>query len=160
MTKGLRCRDIERLMLEGEDREYSAGEKRFVEEHLRGCVRCRGFAEYRVFIREELAGVRWPTPPEKLVLKTSRMLHDAGTSTIAVLPAWVLVALAAVTIITSICLAIALPDINPDTTLADLPFAGRTAILIIVQNALMLLCAPVVLRTARARRGEPESARS
>jgi len=160
MTKGSRCRDVERLVLEGEDREYSAGEKRFVEEHLSGCVRCRGFAEYRAFVREELAGVQWPTPPEELVLKTRRMLSDAGTSKTAILPAWVFVALAAVTIITSICLAIALPDINPDTTLADLPFAGRAAIFIIVQNALMLLCAPVVLRTARARRGEPESVRS
>lgn len=160
MTKGLRCRDVERLMLEGEDREYSAGEKRFVEEHLRGCARCRGFAQYRSFIRGELAGVRWPMPPEELVLKTRRMLRDAGTATIAVLPAWVLVALAVVTIITSTWLAFTLPDINPGTTPADLPIAARAAIFIIVQNALMLFCAPVVLRTARSRRGEPESVRS
>jgi anti-sigma factor RsiW len=160
MTKSLRCRDVERLMLEGEDREFSAGERRSVEEHLRGCARCRGFAGDRVLIRGELQGVRWPTPPEELVLRTRRMLREARTAAPAVLPAWVFVALAAVTIITSIWLAFSLPDITPDTVLADLPFAARAAVFIIVQNALMLFCAPVVLRTARARRGEPESARS
>ena len=51
------------------------------------------------------------------------------------------------------------PDITPDTTLADLPLAARTAVFIIVQNALMLFCAPIVLRTARARRDKLESAR-
>jgi len=40
----------------------------------------------------------------------------------------------------------------PKRLLADLPVAGLAAILIIVQNALMLFFAPVVLRTFRARR--------
>ncbi len=159
MTKSSRCRDVERLVLEGEDREFSAGEKRSVEEHLRGCARCRGFAADRALVRGELAAVRWPAPPEDLVLRTRRMLREAGTATPAVPPAWVLVALAAVTIITSIWLAVTLPDITSDKILADLPFTARAAVFIVVQNALMLFCAPIVLRTARARRGELESAR-
>jgi len=152
MTKSLRCRDVERLLLEGEDRGDLAGEKRFIEEHLRGCARCRGFASDRAFLRAGFAGIQWPTPPEELVLRTRRMLRDAGSAKKTVLPAWIVVALAAVTIITSIWLAITLPDINPDTTLADLSFIARAAIFIIVQNALMLFCAPIVLRTARAPR--------
>jgi predicted anti-sigma-YlaC factor YlaD len=159
MTRRLRCRDVERLMLEGEDRALPAGERGFVEEHLRACARCRGFAADRAFVRKELSGVRWPAPPEELVLRTRRTLRDAGTAAPVVVPAWILVALAAVTIITSVWLAIWLPDITPDTTLADLSLAARAAVFIIVQNALMLFCAPIVLRTARARRAELESAR-
>ncbi len=159
MTKSLRCRDVERLMLDSEDRALPAGERGLVEEHLRGCASCRGFAADRALVRGELAGVRWPAPPEELVLRTRRMLRDAGTAAPAAVPAWVLIALAAVTIITSIWLAVWLPDITPDTTLADLPLAARAAVFIIVQNALMLFCAPIVLRAARARRGELESAR-
>lgn len=151
MTKSLRCRDVERLMLEGEGRGDLAGEKRFVEEHLHGCACCRGFAADLAFLRGELAGVRWPTTPEELVLRTRRMLRDAGRAEKAVLPGWIVVALAAVTMITSILLAITLPDINPDTTLADLPFLAMAAVFIIIQNALMLFCAPIVLRTARAQ---------
>jgi len=159
MTRSLRCRDVERLMLEGEDRALPAGERGLVEEHLRACAQCRGFASDRALVRAELAGVRWPAPPEELVLRTRRMLREAGMAAPPAVPAWILVALAAVTIITSIWLAAALPDITPEISLADLPFGGLVAIFIIVQNALMLFCAPVVLRIARARRGELENAR-
>jgi len=160
MTKGLRCRDAERLMLEGEDRRLSAAEERFLEEHRRDCARCRAFAADRALVRDGLAAVRWPAPPEELVRRTRQALREAGTAAPAGLPVWVIVALAAVTIVTSVWLAFSLPDITPDTTLADLPFAARAAVLVIVQNAIMLFCAPVVLRTARARRDEPESVRS
>jgi hypothetical protein len=160
MTKGLRCRDTERLLLEGEERRLSAAEERFLEEHRRDCARCRGFAADRALVRDGLAAVRWPAPPEELVRRTRRAVREAAMAAPAGLPAWVLIALAAVTIATSVWLAISLPDVTPDTTLADLPFAARAAVFIIIQNALMLFCAPVVLRTARARRDEPESARS
>ena len=159
MTKSLSCRDIERLMLEGEDRAFASGEKSLLEEHLRDCPRCRGFAADRALVRGELAGIRWPAPPDELVLRTRRLLRESGAAAPAAVPAWVLVALAAVTIITSLWLAAWLPDITPDMTLADLSFGARAAIFIIVQNALMLFCAPVVLRTARSRRAEPERAR-
>jgi len=157
MTRSSRCRDIERIMLEGEDRALPVGERGLVEEHVRACARCRGFAADRALVRAELAGVRWPAPPDELVLRTRRMLRETGTP--AAVPAWILIALAAVTIITSIWLAVWLPDITPDTTLFDLPLAARTAVFIIVQNALMLFCAPIVLRTARAHRDKLESAR-
>jgi hypothetical protein len=159
MTKSLRCRDIERLVLESEDRALPAGERGRVEEHVRVCARCREFAADRALVRAELAGVRWPAPPKELVLRTRRLLRGAGAAAPPVVPVWVLVAMAAVTIITSIWLAVALPDITPEISLADLPFGGLAAIFIIVQNALMLFCAPVVLRTARARRDKLESAR-
>jgi len=159
MTKSLRCRDIERLVLESEDRALPAGEQSLVGEHVRICAGCRGFAADRALIRAELAGVRWPAPPEELVLRTRRLLQDTGAAAPPVVPAWVIVAMAAVTIITSIWLAVWLPDLTPDTTLTDLPLAARAAVFIIVQNALMLFCAPVVLRTARARRDELENAR-
>jgi hypothetical protein len=51
-----------------------------------------------------------------------------------------------------------LADVTPDMTLADLPLAGLAAVFIIIQNALTLLFAPVVLRTIRARRGASGSA--
>jgi hypothetical protein len=159
MTKSLRCRDIERLVLESEYRAIPEGEQNLVEEHVRICAGCRGFAADRALLRAGLAAVRWPAPPEELVLRTRRLLRDAGTAAPTAVPAWVLVALAAVTIITSIWLAVWLPDLTQDTTLADMPLAARAAVFIIVQNALMLFCAPVVLRTARARRGELENAR-
>ena len=159
MTKTWRCPDVERLLLEGEDRTLAAGERRLVDEHLGGCPRCRGFAADRAFIRDELRAVGWPEPPRELVSKTKRMIGEAEGTAPKALPAWVLVALAAVTIITSLWLAAWLPDIDPDVKAADLPVGAWAAVIIILENALMLFCAPVVLRTVRARRAgteEPE----
>jgi predicted anti-sigma-YlaC factor YlaD len=145
-------------MLEGEDRTLPPEELSLVEEHLRGCAGCRGFAADRAMVRGELRSARWPEPPAELVSRTRRMLREAGTAPAAGLPAWVLLALAAVTIGTMSWLAFSLPEITPDTTLADLPFSARAAVIVILQNALTLFCAPVVLRTARARRRAFESA--
>jgi len=160
MTKSLRCRDVERLLLEREDGAFAAGEERLVEEHLRACAGCRGFTADRALIRGELTGVRWPEPPAELVSRTRRMLRRRGPErATAVPPAWVLISLAAVTIITALWLAVSLADVTPDMTLADLPLAALGAVLIIVQNAVMLFCAPVVLRAFRMRRSGPESIR-
>jgi len=159
MTPRVGCRDIERLMLEGEDRELAARERGLVEEHLRGCGRCRAFAADRLAIRAEAAALRWPEPPDALIRKTRRLLlESAPDARPAALPAWVLAAMALVAVATGLWLAVSLAGVTPDMTLADLPAAGLAAVLIIIQNALTLLFAPVVLRTVRARRGASESA--
>ncbi len=159
MTTRLSCRDVERMTLEGEDRELSREERGFVEDHLQGCRGCRSFAADRTVIREELAAVRWPPPPDALVHRTRRMLLESGPGARpAAVPGWVMVAMAVVTIVTALWLAVSLADVTPDMTLADLSFTGLAAVLVVIQNALMLLFAPVVLRTFRARRGASESA--
>lgn len=159
MTTKLSCRDVERLIIEGEDRELAADVRRLVGDHLRGCERCRGFAADRGAIRETFAGARWPAPPETLVRATRRRLveDDPRVRAVAV-PAWVLVALAVATIATGVWLTVSLADVGPGTALADMPVAGLAAVIIIIQNALMLLLAPVVLRAVRLRRRGTESA--
>ncbi len=158
MTTTLSCRDVERLIIAGEDRELSMGERRLVEDHLRGCGWCRGFEADRTFIREEIAAVRWPAPPDRLVRGTRRMVLERGPDApAATVPGWVLIAMAVVAIVTGLWLAVSLADVTPDMTLADLPAAGLAAVFIIVQNALMLFFAPVVLRAVRSRRSAPES---
>jgi anti-sigma factor RsiW len=158
MTTTLGCRDFERLIIEGEDRALSIGERRLVEDHLPGCGRCRGFAADRAVIRKEIAAIRWPEASDELVTRTRRRLHEQGAATEpAAIPGWVFVSLAIVAIVTGLWLALSLADVTPDMTLADLPVAGLAAIFIIVQNALMLLLAPVVLRTFRAQRRASES---
>jgi anti-sigma factor RsiW len=159
MTTHPICRDVERLLIAGEDRQPSAGDRELVEGHLRACARCRAFAEDRRAMREEAGALRWPAPPQALVRETRRlMLESEAMARPAGLPAWVLVALALAAVATGVWLAVALAGVTPETTLADLPVAGLAALFIIVQNALMLLLAPVVLRKVRARRGGPESA--
>jgi hypothetical protein len=159
MTTHPSCRDVERLSIAGEDRALSSGDRKIVEGHLRACARCRTFADDRRAIREGAAALRWPAPPQALVRETRRMMLEGGAGARpAAPPAWILVALAAVAVATGVWLAVSLSGVTPEMTLADLPVAGLAAVFIIVQNALMLLFAPVVLRKVRARRSESESA--
>jgi predicted anti-sigma-YlaC factor YlaD len=153
MTPTSGCRDVERLILESEGRKLDPSEKALVEGHLGSCGRCRGFAADREIIRESAAALGWPALPPGLDRKT-RQLVLAGPPgrRPATVPAWLLAALAVVTIITGIGLAVSLADVTPETRLADLSPAGLAAVFIIIQNALTLLFAPVVLRTFRARR--------
>jgi predicted anti-sigma-YlaC factor YlaD len=157
MTKGTLCRDFERLALEAEDRALTEEDRRILEEHVRGCERCRGYASDRALIRGELASASWPEPSDELVARTRRRLREQEPAPAAV-PAWVLVALAVVTVVTALWLTVSLADVTPDMTLADLPVAGLAAVFIVIQNALMLLFAPIVLRAVRTRRGASESA--
>jgi anti-sigma factor RsiW len=160
MTGSLRCREVERLTLESEDRVLPETERSRVEAHLRGCRRCRDFAAERTLIRRELAAVRWPEPSDELVFRTRRLVRGSRPeAATAGLPAWIIVALAVVSVLTAVGLAIALADVTPDMTLADLPVGALAAVIIIAQNALTLFFAPIVLRTFRARRRMSEWAR-
>ncbi len=159
MTKRTRCRDVERLALEGGDRALTAEERRIFEEHVRGCGECRSFASDRALIGGELASVNWPKPSDELVSRTRRKMRKLETAPEpAALPGWVLIAMAAVTVMTALWLAVSLADVTPDMTLAELPVAGLAAVFIIIQSTLTLFFAPVVLRAVRARRGASESA--
>jgi len=158
MTTRLSCRDVESLILEAEDRDLPEDLKRLVEDHLRGCARCRGFAADRTAIREGIAAVRWPDPPEALVRRTRRTIAGGREGRAAAVPAWVIVALAVTAIVTGLWLAVSLADVTPDMTLADLPVAGMAAFVVIIQNAITLLLAPVVLRAVRSRRSASQSA--
>lgn len=160
MTGRTRCRQVERLTLESEDRALSETERSLVEAHLRGCRRCRDFAADRTLIRRELAAVRWPAPSDELVFRTRRLVQERQMEAApAGLPAWIIVALAVVSVFTAVGLTIALADVTPDMTLADLPLGALAAVITIAQNALTLFFAPVVLRTFRARRGLSAGAR-
>ena len=160
MTGSLRCREVERLTLESEDRALSETERSLADAHLGGCRRCRDFAADRTLIRRELAAVRWPAPSDDLVFRTRRLIRgrrpEAAT---AGLPAWIIVALAVVSVVTAVGLTIGLADVTFDMTLADLPVGALAAVITIAQNALTLFFAPVVLRTFRARRRMFEDAR-
>jgi predicted anti-sigma-YlaC factor YlaD len=159
MTPTTGCRDVERLILESEGRKLGPDEEAFVEGHLGSCGRCRGFAADRETIRESAAALRWPDLPAGLDRRTRQLVQDGvAERRPATVPAWLLAALAIVTIVTGIGLAVSLADVTPETRLADLSPAGLAAVFIIIQNALTLLLAPVVLRTFRARQAASGSA--
>jgi hypothetical protein len=160
MTTKLGCRDVERLILEGEDRELAEGPRRLVEDHQRACAACQAFAADRAVIRAEVGAIRWPAPPDRLIRETRRTILEAKPErSTAGLPTWVLVTMAVMTVVTGLWLAVALANVTPEMTLADVPIEALAAVFVVIQNALMLFFAPVLLRTVRSRRSAAESAR-
>lgn len=159
MTPTSGCRDVERLILEREGRTLGPGERALVEGHLGFCGGCRSFAADRETIRSGAAAIGWQALPDGLDRRTRQLVRDAApVRRPATVPAWLLTALAVFTIITGFGLAVSLADVTPETKLADLSPAAFAAVFIIIQNALTLLFAPVVLRTFRARRAAAGSA--
>jgi hypothetical protein len=159
MTRTSKCGKIERLLLDIEGRGPSAAERALIEGHLRGCRACAGFAADRALIRDAAGRLSWPAAPARLVAETRRMLFRAPAVVRrpAIPPVWVMAVMGLVTIATGLWIGAWLPDIAPDMTLADLSAPARAALLILAQNALMLISAPAVLRSARALGGRHDS---
>jgi len=169
MIKGARCRDIERLILEREDRPLEVPETRSVEDHLGRCANCRQFEAARRTIRNGLKDLSWPPLSDALDLRTRQHLRDkplgmtpedhrpdAGKARI---PVPVTVALVLVTVLTAVWLTLSLVGVGPVESLKsleDLPLAARIALALIAQNAAVLLCTPVIMRAARAAQNEDE----
>jgi len=152
------CKTIERLILESEERPLAEGDRRKVEGHLRDCARCRRFQNDRLAVRESLAGFRPAGLPPSLDLRTRRLCRDAlsgaGTEVRAKIPVPVIIASVLFGVLAVVWLTIALADVEPGQ---PVPPGAWAAIAFLVQNVLMLILSPVLLRGGRPRDGEISS---
>ncbi len=155
------CKTIERLILESEERPLAEGDRRQVEGHLRKCPGCRRFKNDRQAIREALGGFRPEGLPPSLDLRTRRLcreaLSGAEAGSRAKIPVPVIVASVLFSVLAVVWLTIALGDVEPGQ---PVPSGAWAAIAFIVQNVLMLVLSPVLLRGARPRDGEISSSRN
>jgi hypothetical protein len=144
------CRKCERLILAAEDRSLGAGERRALDDHLRGCARCRAFAAGREALRGAAADLRWPAPPASVGAETRRLcleeLAGTGAAERPRLPVPVAAAALLFTVLAAVWVAGALADLKPGE---NLPASAWLAIAFIAQNVITLFLAPVVLGAGR-----------
>jgi anti-sigma factor RsiW len=154
----MKCKAIERLILENEERELAGDEKRLVESHLRECARCRAFEAGRHTIREGLKDVWREELPLALDLRTRHLCLEALGGRAAAGRAKIPVPVIAVSILFAVLAAIwltaALSDVAPGE---PLPSGAWVAIVFIAQNALVLFFSPIILRAARPSKNETSS---
>jgi len=152
------CKTIERLILESEERPLAEDDRRKVEDHLRKCPGCRRFQNDRQAIREALGGFRPEGLPPSLDLRARRLCREAleGTEadSRAKIPVPVIVASVLFVVLAVVWLTIALIDVEPGE---PMPPGAWAAVAFIVQNVLLLVLSPVLLRGARPRDGEISS---
>jgi len=169
MTKGRRCRENERLILEREDRPLEEREAQSVADHLAKCAGCRQFETLRRSMKNGVKALPWPRLPDALDQRTRQRVREerlerAGGGERPApgrerIPVPVTVALVLVTALTVAWLTLSLVGLGPIESLKsleELPLVTRIALALIVQGAAVLLCAPIIMRAARAAQNENE----
>ncbi len=154
----MRCKDIERLIIESSDEDLSLEELGAIEKHIAHCALCARFQDDLEKIRMGVKTMTQPVLPPDLAQKTRLRCQaelsrqPAAASKIARLipsdsiPKYVWAALLPLILLTVFVLAPTLKEIRLDQTLT---FASVAALTIIIQNAVMLLFAPILIRRRR-----------
>lgn len=150
----MQCQDVERLMLESSGRELTREEKRLLSEHLESCPDCTAFRAFRTGLRSSWTDVPAPDLDGALVEKVRRRCHDEirlkSPLRSAVVPLSIWVAFGVLTVIT---LGFFIPQILDFFTTKEFTPALGFMLVILLQNAVMLFFAPVIMRHGRVDHG-------
>lgn len=153
----MRCQDFERLILEAGERKLSPEERLASERHLVQCPACAGFRDSWEDLHLSLQKAASPLPPA-LERKVRLACHEelgagslqrarsrrARAGVHVPWPIWV-----ALAVLTALTAAFLVPGVGE--FLRDQKFTLEAVLVlgIILQNALMLFFAPVILRRRR-----------
>ncbi len=154
----MRCKDIERLIIDSSDEDLSQEELNAIEKHVARCAYCARFRDDLEKIRIGVKVMPQPIVPPDLAQKTRlRIQAEMGREPAAAkkiekltpsepIPKYVWIALLPLIFLTIILIIPAFKEIKLDQTLT---FASVVALTIIIQNAVMLLFAPILIRRHR-----------
>ncbi len=154
----MRCKDIERLIIDSSDEDLSLEELSAIEKHVARCALCARLRDDLEKIRMGVKTMPQPVLPPDLAQKTRLRCQaeisrrPAAAARIAKLipsdpiPKYVWAVLLPLILLTVFVLAPTLKEIRLDQTLT---FASVVAFTIIIQNAVMLLFAPILIRRRR-----------
>jgi hypothetical protein len=151
----MRCKDIELLIIDSSDGNLSLEELSAIERHVSHCALCARFQDELEKIRMGVKTIPQPILPPDLAQKTrlrcqAEISQQPATATKNAklipsdpIPKYVWAALLPLILLTVFALAPTLKEIRLDQTLT---FASAAALTIIIQNAVMLLFAPILIR--------------
>lgn len=155
----MRCKDIKRLIIDASERDLEQAEKHVLEKHLAECEVCARFQNQYQNIRLSLSTSPKPALPHLLDSLTLGACQDwiytAATtgkvipsSSKSALPKLVWSALFLLTVLTVIILIPLLKEFQLDQNIS---VSTAVALTLILQNAVMLFFAPLIIRRARFR---------
>ena len=156
----MRCKDIERLIVASSDEELSPEEVKVVEEHLADCAQCAQLRDDLKKIWMDMKAMPKPVLPRELAEKTRQRCYadlkkqlEARKSALLArpssIPIYVWAVLIAVTLLT---MFITIPVISEIKLDESLTFKSAAVLTLIIQNAVMLFFAPVLIRKYRSKR--------
>jgi hypothetical protein len=154
----MRCQDIERVIIDSSERKLSQEERRAIEQHVNQCAECARFRDDLKNIQASIKKIPALTPPEKLERRTSALCHAELSSRLASekqlvsqtqpspIPWVIWIALIALIVLTAFLLFSLFKDIRMNQPLS---FESIFVLCLILQNAVMLFFAPVIIRKYR-----------
>ena len=155
----MKCKDIERLVIESSKDELSAEDLSRIKQHIQHCSKCKHLEDDLKKIRVFLKNTVMLTPPAELVRQTQLMCHTeikalkagvkkfSGLSSSRLIPKYIWAALVSLITLTVILLSPLLTEFN-----LEQPLSFQTVVMffLIIQNAGMLFFAPVLIRKYRS----------
>lgn len=155
----MRCKDIERLIVDASEGGLSKEEIRSIEDHVSSCVKCARLHEELEGIRVCLRNSSKPVLPYELIQKTRELCYaemeslrsapqkSEGRIPNRSIPKLIWTAIASLIVITGFLLLPLLRDLELEQTFS---FPAVVVLFLIIQNAAMLFFTPVILRKFRS----------
>lgn len=156
----MRCKHIERLIIASSDEELSPEEVKAVEEHMLDCAQCAQLRDDLKKIWMDMKAIPKPVLPPELAEKTRQRCYaelkkqsEARKSALLTppspIPIYVWAVLIAVTFLT---MFITIPVISEIKLDEPLTFKSAAVLMLIIQNAVMLFFAPILIRKYRSKK--------
>jgi predicted anti-sigma-YlaC factor YlaD len=145
----MRCQDVECLILEAEERELGQEERLVVDEHLGLCPQCAAFREFKTGLRFSLRTSPAPSLPSDLDFRTRLACHAKLCKKTAEVPLMIWAGFAALTLFTVILLV---PRLEGFWQSQKMTIEIGLSFIVLLQNALMLFFAPLVVGRQRFSR--------
>jgi hypothetical protein len=156
----MRCKDIERLIVDASEGGLSQEEIRAIEDHVISCTKCASLQEELEGIRVCLRNSSMPVLPDDLAKKTQELCYAEMESIQSTsqkserrirnhsIPKLIWGAIASLILITGFLLLPFIRDLELEQTLS---FPAAVVFFLIIQNAAMLFFTPVILRKFRSQ---------
>lgn len=155
----MKCKDIERLVIESSKDELSAEDLSRIKQHILYCSKCAQLEDDLKKIRIFLKKTAPPSPPVELVRQTQLMCHTeinafkagikkfSGLSSSRLIPKYIWAALVSLITLTVILFSPLLTEFNLEQPLS---FQAVVVLFLMIQNAGMLFFTPVLIRKYRS----------
>lgn len=149
----MRCQDIERILTDGAETRNLSGAADDLERHLAACPGCAAFQADLARIRGHFRTERPPVLPPALDAGTrAAWREELASPRPAPLPRWLGAALGVLTALTAI---VVYPIFASPEIVEPLSFRTAATIALLLQNGMMLLFAPILLRKFKKLPGAP-----
>jgi hypothetical protein len=156
----MRCKDIERLIVDASEGGLNQEGIRAIEDHVSSCIKCARLQEELEGIRVCLRNSSKPVLPDDLAKKTQELCYAEMESLQITpqksehhvpshsIPKLIWAAIAFLILITGFLLLPFIRDLELEQTLS---FPAAVVLFLIIQNAAMLFFTPLILRKFRSQ---------